>query len=153
MPSMIINFNNGVPSDDEMKDVVRQLKTDFRGAQGETVMFLFADGKDRAAEITPVTLNNSDERFVQLNAEITQGILTGHSVTNPGLFGISTPGELGQKSVILESLEIFQSMYVAPKQDIISNTFNRLLKFNGSATKLVLNKYELDIEKITEVAK
>jgi hypothetical protein len=27
------------------------------------------------------------------------------------------------------------------------------LKFNGSATKLVLNKYELDIEKITEVAK
>jgi hypothetical protein len=27
-----------------------------------------------------------------------------------------------------------------------------LLKFNGSTTKLVLNKYELDIEKITEVA-
>ena len=150
MPSMVINFNNGVPSDDEMKDVVRQLKADFRGAKGETVMFLFADGKDRAAEITPVTLNNSDERFVQLNAEITQGILTGHSVTNPGLFGISTPGELGQKSVILESLEIFQSMYVAPKQDIISNTFNRLLKFNGSTTKLILNKYELDIEKINE---
>jgi hypothetical protein len=150
MPSMVINFNNGVPSDDEMKDVVRQLKSDFRGAKGETVMFLFADGKERAAEITPVTLNNSDERFIQLNAEITQGILTGHSVTNPGLFGISTPGELGLKNVILESLEIFQSMYIAPKQDIIANTFNRLLSFNGSTTKLVLNKYELDIEKINE---
>lgn len=148
MPSMIINFNNGVPSDDEMKDVVRQLKADYQGAQGETVMFLFADGKDRAAEITPVQLNNSDERFIQLNNEITQGILTGHSVTNPGLFGVSTPGELGQKSVILESLEMFQSMYVAPKQDIITQTFNNLLKFNGSSTKLVLNKYELDIQKI-----
>lgn len=152
MPSMIINFNNGVPSDDEMKDVVRQLKADFTGAKGETVMFLFADGKERAAEITPVQLNNSDERFIQLNAEITQGILTGHSVTNPGLFGISTPGELGQKNIILESLEIFQSMYIAPKQDIIASTFNQLLRFNGSTTKLTLNKYELDVEKINEGA-
>mgnify|MGYP000875622267 CR=1 FL=1 len=151
MPSMIINFNNGVPSDDEMKDVVRQLKADFSGAKGETVMFLFADGKDRAAEITPVQLNDSDERFIQLNKEITQGILTGHSVTNPGLFGVSQEGELGMKNVILESLEIFQSMYIAPKQDVITTVYNKLLKFNGSQTKLVLNKYELDIQKITEV--
>jgi hypothetical protein len=150
MPSMVINFSNGVPSDDEMKDVVRQLKNDFQGAQGETVMFLFSDGKDRAAEITPIALNDSDERFIQLNKEITQGILTGHSITNPGLFGIAIPGELGQKSVILESLEIFQSMYVAPKQDIVANIFNNLLKFNGSTTKLILNKYELDIQKINE---
>jgi hypothetical protein len=66
------------------------------------------------------------------------------------VFGISTPGELGQKSIILESLEIFQSMYIAPKQDIIASTFNQLLKFNGSTTKLTLNKYELDVEKINE---
>ena len=150
LPSMVINFTNGVPSDDEMKDVIRQLKHDFTGAKGETVMFLFSDGKDRAAEITPITLNDSDERFIQLNNEITQGILTGHSVTNPGLFGISTPGELGQKSIILESLEMFQSMYIAPKQDIVANIFNKLLNFNGSTTKLELNKYELDIQKITE---
>lgn len=150
MPSMVINFSNGVPTDDEMKDVIRQLKHDFQGAKGETVMFLFSDGKDRAAEITPITLNNSDERFIQLNKEITQGVLTGHSITNPGLFGISTPGELGQKSIILESLEIFQSMYIAPKQDIVANIFNQLLKFNNSTTKLYLNKYELDIQKITE---
>lgn len=152
MPSMIINFNNGVPSDDEMKDVIRQLKADYQGAKGETVMFLFADGADRAAQITPVQLNNSDERFIQLNKEITQGVLTGHSVTNPGLFGVSQEGELGMKNVILESLEIFQSMYVAPKQDVIATVYNKLLKFNGSTTKLVLNKYELDIEKISEVA-
>ena len=150
MPSMVINFSNGVPTDDEMRDVVRQLKSDFLGAQGETVMFLFSDGKERAAEITPIALNDSDERFIQLNKEITQGILTGHSITNPGLFGISTPGELGQKNIILESLEIFQSMYVAPKQDIVANIFNNLLKFNGSTTKLILNKYELDIQKINE---
>lgn len=150
-PSMVINFNNGVPSEDEMSDVIRQLQNDYEGASNSgKVMFLFADGKDKQAEIVPIQLSDSDERFIQLNKEITEGVLTGHSVTNPGLFGVSTPGELGQKSIILESLEIFQSMYITPKQDIIESTFNRLLRYNGSQTKLVLNKYELDIQKISE---
>jgi hypothetical protein len=149
MPSMIINFTT-IPADDKMDEIIRQLKNDYSGAQGETVMFLFSDGIDRAAQITPITLNNSDERFIQLNKEITQGILVGHSVTNPGLFGVSQEGEMGQKSVILESLEMFQSMYISPKQQLIEDIYNKLLKQNGSQSKLVLNKYELDLEKIEE---
>lgn len=150
-PSMVITFKNGIPSDEEMRDIIRQLQNDYEGAinAGKT-MFLFSDGEDRAPSITPIDLNDSDERFIELNKEITQGILTGHSVTNPGLFGISTPGELGQKSVILESLEIFQSMYVNPKQDIIERTFSKLARFNNIEAPLVLNKYNLDLQKITE---
>lgn len=148
-PSMIINFTTGIPSDEEMSDVVRQLQADFEGARNAgKVMFLFSDGQDRAAQITPVQLNDSDERFIMLNKEITQGILTGHSVTNPGLFGVAQEGELGMKNVILESLEMFQSMYVNPKQLFLERTFNSLLKFNGSQSKLLINKYKLDIEKI-----
>ena len=149
-PSMVITFKNGIPSDEEMRDIIRQLQNDYEGAlnAGKT-MFLFSDGDDRAPEITPINLNDSDERFIELNKEITQGILTGHSVTNPGLFGINTPGELGQKNVILESLEIFQSMYVASKQQMIERTFNKLAKFNGIQNELKLNKYQLDLEKIT----
>jgi len=149
-PSMAITFKNGIPSDDEMKDIIAQLQNDFRGAMNAgKVMFLFADGADRTPEITPINLNNSDERFVELNKEITQGILTGHQVTNPGLFGISTPGELGQKTIILESLEIFQSTYVEPRQRLIERVFNRLLRINGSSSSLKLVKYNLDLEKIT----
>ena len=84
---MTITFNNGIPSDDEMKNVIRQLQTDYEGAtKAGKVMFLFADGKDNAPEITPVQLGDTDERFIELNKEITQGILTGHSVTNPGIW-------------------------------------------------------------------
>lgn len=149
-PSMVITFNNGVPTDDEMKDVINQLQNDYQGAMNSgKVMFLFADGQDRAPVITPIQLNNSDERFVELNREITQGILTGHQVTNPGLFGISVPGELGQRNVILESLEIFQSTYVEPKQKMIERIFNKLAAFNGLTTPLKLKKYILDLDKIT----
>lgn len=149
-PSMVITFNNGVPSDDEMKDVIRQLQNDYEGAMNAgKVMFLFSDGPDRAPQITPVQLNNSDERFVELNREITEGILTGHQVTNPALFGIATPGELGQKNVILESLEIFQSNYVNPKQKAIEEVFNKLRRFNKLPGQMTLKKYSLDLEKIT----
>lgn len=150
-PSMVITFNNGVPNDEEMRDVIHQLQNDYQGAMNSgKVMFLFSDGIERAPQITPIQLNNSDERFVELNREITQGILTGHQVTNPGLFGISVPGELGQKNVILESLEIFQSTYVDPKQKAIERIFNKLGRFNNLPDQLVLKKYSLDLEKINE---
>lgn len=150
-PNMIVNFVNGVPSDDEMDEVIKRLREDFQGARkaGET-MFLFSDGEENAVKITSFDLNDSDERFIELNKEITQGILTAHSVTNPGLFGISTAGEIGQKNVILESLEIFQSLYIENKQNLVEEAFNRLLDFNGSETPIKLNKYILNIEKITE---
>lgn len=149
-PSMVITFMN-IPSDDEMRSTIHQLNSDYASAMnaGKT-MFLFAEGADNAPTITPLQLNDSDERFIELSKEITQGILTGHSVTNPGIFGIAIPGELGQKSVILESLEMFQSMYINPKQALVEAVYNRLLRFNNSQSTLTLNKYKLDIEKITE---
>jgi hypothetical protein len=150
-PGMIINFTNGVPSSDEMQDIIRQLRSDFEGAKnsGKT-MFLFSDGEDRAAKITPVALNNSDERFIELNKEITQGILTGHQITNPIIMGVAVPGELGAKNEIIEAVEVFQSMYVNPKQKIVQGVYNKLLKVNGSTSKLELKKYEIDIQKIEE---
>jgi hypothetical protein len=149
-PGMIINFTS-VPSEDEMDDVIRQLKADFEGAHNAgKVMFLFSDGADRAAQVTPMTLNDSDTRFIELNKEITQGILTGHGVTNPNLFSVSTPNEMGAKSIIIESLEIFQSTYIMEKQTLIENTFNRLLRINGSNSKLEIKEYQLNIEKIED---
>lgn len=148
-PGMIINFTSGIPSDDEMREVIRQLQADFESARnaGKT-MFLFSDGQDRAAQITPVQLNNSDERFIQLNKEITQGIMIGHEVTNPEIFGVSVAAELGGKNNYLESLEVFQSTYVSPKQNQIDKVYNQLLKFNSSSSTLELKKYELDLQKV-----
>jgi hypothetical protein len=150
-PSLVVNFSTGVPTEDEMEDVIRQLRNDFEGAsQAGKVMFLFSDGKDRAAEITPIQLNDSDERFIQLNTEITQGILTGHQVVNPAAFGVSTPGALGEKSVIVESIELFQGLYIDSRMKLIEDCLNKLLAFNGSRTPLKLKEYDLNIKKIEE---
>jgi hypothetical protein len=148
-PSMILNFSNGVPSDDEIEETVRQMQNDFQGAmKAGKVMFLFSDGKDRAVEVTPVQLNNSDERFIELNKEITQGILTGHNVVNPNAFGISVAGSLGGKNEILESIELFQATYIDPKMRLIEGVFNRLASFNEIQSQFVINPYKIDFTNI-----
>lgn len=142
-PQLVINFAE-VPTQEEIDDTIKRLKNDYKGAQGEVIMFTFGTN----TTITPIDLNDSDERFIELNKEMKEGMFIGHNITNPELFAKSVAGELGNKSTILESLEIFQSSYITPRQIIIENTFNKLLKVNGSSSKLKLNKYQLDLTKI-----
>jgi hypothetical protein len=112
------------------------------------VMVTFSDSKDTAATFEPINLNASDERFIMLNEQVIEGILKAHRVTNPGLFGIETPGKLGSRNELLESLEIFTQQYVIPKQRIIEKTFNWLRKINGIDDELKLNVYKPQFSKI-----
>jgi hypothetical protein len=146
-PSMLINFSTGIPSDEEMDLVINRLRKEYEGTTGKKTLFTFSDGVDKAPVITPIQLNNSDERFIGLNKEVTEGVLTAHRVTNPTLFGIRTEGQLGGRSELVESLEIMQSQYINPKQRIIERTINKLANVNGIFEEIKLNKYTLNIAK------
>jgi hypothetical protein len=146
-PSMLINFSTGIPSEEEMDLVINRLRREYEGTTGKKTLFTFSDGQDKAPIITPITLNNSDERFIGLNKEVTEGILTAHRVTNPTLFGIRTEGQLGGRSEIIESLEVMQSQYINPKQLLIERTINKLARVNGIFEEIKLNKYQLNIAK------
>ena len=120
-PSMVINFATGTPTAEEMDVIVKRLRQEYEGAAGRKVLFTFSDGTDTAPTITPIELNDSDERFIELNKNVTEGIFVGHRATNPNLFGIRIPGELGGKNDLIESLQVFQAQYVDAKQYIIEN--------------------------------
>jgi hypothetical protein len=145
-PSMVINFANAVPSEEEMDSVIRRLRDEYEGAsRGGKVIFTFSDSKDTAPVITPIDLNNSDERFIELNKNVTEGIFVGHRATNPNLFGVRVSGELGNKNDLIESLQVFQAQYVDAKQQLLEQTFNRLSKINGITEKLEINKFKLEM--------
>ena len=148
-PSMLINFPIGQPSNEESFEIVRRLRNQYAGSDmAGNVMVTFSDSKDTAATFEPINLNASDERFIMLNEQVREGILKAHRVTNPGLFGIETPGKLGSRNELLESLEIFTQQYVIPKQRIIEKTFNWLRKINGISDELKLNVYKPQFSKI-----
>lgn len=152
-PGMVINFSQGIPSEEEMDDVVKRIKSEYAGsANGGKVLITFSDGKDNSPIITPIELNSSDKRFIELNKNVTEGIMAGHRVVNPALFGIKTQGELGGSKDIVDYLNIFNAEYVIPRQKLIEKTFNKLIRQNGVTDKLLVNKFQLELEVETSTA-
>ncbi|RYY51495.1 MAG: phage portal protein [Chitinophagaceae bacterium] len=146
-PSMIISFNHNTPTDEEMDMVTSRLQQQYEGSKNAgKVIFTFSEGREKAPIITPIQLNDSDKKFIELNKAVEQGIFIGHRVTNPALFGVKTAGELGNTNELIESQNVFHSKYVRPKQEMIEKVFNRLAKINGVTDKIVLDKYKLDMD-------
>ena len=146
-PGMLINFNAGVPTDEEIEEMVRDMKAQYAGARnGQNPMITFSEGKDGAPTFTPIELNASDKRFIELNRNITEGIMAGHRVVNPNLFGIKESGEGIGSSDIIDYLNIFNAEYVIPKQKLIEKVYNRLIRVNNNEDKLVLNKFILKLD-------
>lgn len=151
-PSMLLSFNSGVPSPDEMEENNRALKRTYEGAMNAgSVIITYAESAANAPTITPIESNNTDDRFTRLNQDVEDGIFQGHRVTNPALFGVKTPGQLGNSKEYTDSIRAFQSMYSLPKQKSISKIFTYLASFNGINDIIMPAPYTLETPKETSI--
>jgi hypothetical protein len=149
-PSMHVNFPIGNPSNEEAQEIIKRLKAQYQGSDmAGNIVVTFSDTKDTATTFDPIELNASDSRFLMLNEQVTSGVLKSHRVVDPELFGIETPGKLGGRSSLIESLEIFTTQYTQPKQRLIEKIFNWIRRINGISDNLVINKYEPQFSKIS----
>lgn len=146
-PSMMINFTQGIPTEEEQDYLVRQLRKEYQGSiEAGNVIFTFSEDKDGAPIITPIQLNTSDEKFIQLNNDVTEGIMVGHRVTNPVLFGVKTPGQLGGANEMVDAMRVFQAMYVDSKQNMIEKVFTKLARVNGVTDDLIIKKHKIELD-------
>lgn len=145
-PGMHINIPYGVPDEDSIDREINRLRMEFEGTNNANAPFItFSDGDDNKITIDSIDMNASDQRFIQLNQEITEGIMTAHQVTSPTLFGIMQEGMMLNKAATINDLQQFQAQYITPKQNAIEKVFNRLAAING-VEKIYLNRYELDYD-------
>lgn len=147
-PSMHINFNYVPQSDEEREQIVKRLKTEYEGAKkAGNVVITFSETKDNAPSIEPIETNDSDTKYQELTKAMLEGIVSAHTLTDKKLLGLDTTGDLGShKNELLESLNIFQSMYVSPKQMFIEKIFNFLARINGITDKLIIQKYDNNLK-------
>jgi len=131
--SKLINLNNGDPINEEHKgEVEKGLLKKFTGSEGKRVVIMFNKSKDNAAEI--VDLGSSmltKEDFTNVNSLIQSEILTTHQITSPVLFGISTPGSLGQRNELRDAFEIFSKTYVSDRQQVIEDIITKFRNLQG----------------------
>jgi hypothetical protein len=152
----LFSFNNGVPTDEEQRDIKRQLITQMRGDDGERIVVAFNDTKENGLEISALEANNLDKQFEILNNTIQTEIFVAHRVTSPMLFGIRTSGQLGGRSELIESYELFKAVYVEDRVRKIEKIFNYILDFNGIGVLEILPtdpiKEQLSEQTLTTIA-
>ena len=142
-PSVILNFSTGIPTEEEMDDFEREFDRKYKGSQNAGKMVLtFSNGQEEKPELIPINLNDSDERFLLLDKQVQQNVLTSHSVTSPTLFGIYKEGSLGDKNNMIESLDIFNSTYVTKRQTKIEKNLSRILGVAIELEPFVLENLE-----------
>ena len=120
--SHMITFFNGSPPPEEQKKVEDDILSKFTTTDGRKLILNFAESKETGgSEVQKLEHEDLDKQFQILNKTVEQEIYAGHRVNNPELFGIMKDSGLsaGRTDIAVDN-ELFQSVYVAPVQAIIS---------------------------------
>lgn len=133
----IINFSNGVPSE-EVQDIISQkVMNKLTGSKGEKVIISFNQNVESKTTIDDVPLNDAPDHYTYLSEECLRKIMLGHNVTSPLLFGIaSSNGFSSNADELQNSFILFNNMVIKPFQEEIIEAFDKLLAFNGISLKL-----------------
>ena len=137
-PSMLINFNNGVPSEEERRSIEQQIATKFSGSSNSGKFILaFNDNKDLAATVDPVQLSDAAEQYQFLSAEATQKIMVSHRIVSPMLLGIKDNTGFGNNAEELKTAStLLDNLVIRPKQEIIIDGIDMILAYNDISLNL-----------------
>jgi len=131
-PSMLINFNNGVPDDEAQAMMENQISEKFSGSSNAGRFILaFNDSKDMAATIEPVALSDASEQYQFMADESMRKLMVAHRVTSPMLLGIKDQSGLGNNADELRTASIlFDNTVISPFQELILDSIEDVLSYN-----------------------
>ena len=131
--SYMINFSNGVPTQEERLAIERSLTDKFTSASNSGKFVLtFSDDKTRTPEIFPISVSNADKQYIALQELLVQNILTGHRVTSPMLMGIKTDTGLGNNAEeLMNAADFYLNTVVKPFQSHIIKVLAKIFKINN----------------------
>jgi hypothetical protein len=133
----VINFNNGLPPEEEMDAVERKVLGKLTGSKGKRVIVSFNHSEAQKTTVDDIPLNDAPEHYTYLSEECMRKIMLGHNVTSPLLFGISSSNGFSSNADELQnSFILYYNMVIQPYQDLIIEALDRVLAVNGISLKL-----------------
>jgi hypothetical protein len=153
-PSMLVNFNNGVPPE-EIQELLEQKITDkFAGTSNAgRAIIAFNDDADSAANIEPIHLPDAHAQYQFLSDEAREKIMLGHGVVSPILLGIKDNTGFGNNAEELRTSSILMdNMVIRPFQNIMIDGLKEILSKNSVYLNLYFKTLQpiefTDVEKI-----
>ena len=137
-PSMLINFNNGTPNQQERQLIENKIAQKFSGTSNAGKFILaFNDNKESQAEITPVQLSDAHNQYQFLSEESTKKIMVAHRVVSPMLLGIKDSSGLGNNADEIKTASLLMdNTVIRPFQELLIDSFDNILAYNEISLNL-----------------
>ena len=137
-PSMLINFNNGTPNQEERQLIEKKIAQKFSGTSNAGKFILaFNDNKEAQAEITPVQLSDAHNQYQFLSEEAQSKIQVAHRVVSPFLLGIRTStGFSSNADEIKTASLLMDNTVIRPFQELLIDAFDNILSYNDISLNL-----------------
>ena len=132
-PSLFINFNNGIPNDEQRFLVEEKINNKFGGSSNAgNVIIGFNDSKEEAGTIDAIHLPDAHAQYQFLADEAREKIMLGHGIVSPILLGIKDNTGFGNNAEELRTASILMDNYVIrPLQQGIIDGMHEILAFNN----------------------
>jgi hypothetical protein len=129
---MLINFNNGVPSEEERRQIEMQIANKFSGTNNAGKFILaFNDNAESKATLETVQLSDAHNQYQFLSNEAMQKLMVAHRITSPMLLGIKDNTGFGNNADELKTASIlFENIVIKPIQEMLLDGFERILNYN-----------------------
>jgi len=145
-PSLLLNFNNGIPGDEAQEMIERKIYEKFSGSSNAGRFILaFNDNAENQSTVEPIHLPDAHAQYDFLAKESREKIMIGHGVVSPILLGIKDNTGFGNNAEELRTASVLMdNIVIRPFQTLLINSFNELLAFNG----IGLNLYFVTLQPI-----
>ena len=142
------NFNNGVPSDEQMAEIERNIIRKFSGAENAgRIITSFNDDRDHALDIVKLDTDDLDKKYDLVRTWCREQIFTAFRAV-PCLFGLMTENNGFSREEFLQAFELYNTTVVRPIQRTIGRELD---KVSGAKDVVTIVPFSLDVtDNITE---
>ena len=140
-PSYLINFLNGIPSDEEKAEIEKNISDKFCGASNAgTFLLNFANGKENAAEVIKLESEDFGEKYKAAATRAREQIFCAFRAV-PALFGLMTESKGFTQEEFEQAFKLYNRTVVRSIQTLICDQIDKVMGMKGS---LVITPFTLE---------
>ena len=130
----MINFLNGVPTDEQKKEIEKNIQTKFAGSKNAgRIVLNFANGKDNAATIEKLDVEDFGDKYKATAQRSREQIYTAFQAS-PVLFGLSNASTGWNDQDFKEAFKLYNKTTVRGIQRTILENFDKIFGVKDSFT-------------------
>lgn len=130
--SYLINFLNGIPTDDQKKEIEKNIQEKFAGSKNAgRIVLNFANGKDNAATLEKLEVEDFSDKYTAAAKRSREQIYCAFRAI-PALFGLMSESTGFNEQEFEQAFKVFNKTVIKPIQRLITDTFDKVFMQKGS---------------------